>query len=349
VNIIRTLIIGFAGGFAAWLAGMPAPWLAGSLVASIASLAAGWQPVLPEALRKAAFILLGLQTGLSVTPDTMERAQHWPLSIVGLALSVIVIVWVSMRYFRTFAGWDRASALFASLPGALSLVLLLADGSRADPRRVVVAQCIRLVLLVVMLPLLIQSVAPLTRGIAVAQKAGLADVVVLVAASTLAGLAFERLSVPAGLILGACIASAALVLSGWVSPAFPDILLVPANVVLGIMIGARLAGTSLADLRSMGAAGLVAFLLALAIAMAAAGLTSTITGLPFALTLLAYAPGGLEAMTLMAFALDLDPAFVAAHQIARYVGLVICMPWVTKLLLGAEGAPAKGERQETEV
>ena len=40
-------------------------------------------------------------------------------------------------------GWDKATALFASLPGAFSLVLLLASG-RADMRRVTVAQLIRL-------------------------------------------------------------------------------------------------------------------------------------------------------------------------------------------------------------
>lgn len=344
MNLIRTLIIGLAGGFAAWLVSMPAPWLAGSLVATIAALAGGWRPVLPEPLRKAAFILLGMQTGLSVTPDTLDRARHWPLSILGLALSVIVIVWASMRYFRAFAGWDRASALFASLPGALSLVLLLSEGSRADPRKVVVAQCIRLVLLVVLLPLMIQFIAPVSHVFSTAPPPELRDVVTLVAASIVAGLAFEKLGIPAGLILGPCLTSAALVVSGLAGAAFPLSLLIPANVVLGIMIAGRLEGTSLAHIRDMGGAGLAAFLLALAIALMAAGLTSTLTGLPLALTILAYAPGGLEAMTIMAFALGLDPAFVAAHQVARYVGLVIFMPWATRYILG----PAGGGDEATE-
>jgi uncharacterized membrane protein AbrB (regulator of aidB expression) len=94
----------------------------------------------------------------------------------------------------------------------------------------------------------------------------------------------------------------------------------------------------------MGGAGLAAFLLALAIALMAAGLTSTLTGLPLALTILAYAPGGLEAMIIMAFALGLDPAFVAAHQVARYVGLVLFMPWATRYILG----PAGGGDEATE-
>lgn len=336
--IIRTLIVGFAGGLLAWLAGMPAPWLAGSLVATLAGLAAGVRPVLPEPLRKLAFILLGLQIGLSVTPDTIERARHWPLSIMGLALCVVVIVWASTLYLQRSAGWDKASALFASLPGALSLVLLLAEGSSANQRKVVVAQCVRLVLLVVVLPLLIRFVAPVGAVVTGGPPARVTDVAVLAGASAVAALVFERLAVPAGLILGACLASGALVLSGLVPPSFPDgLLIIIANVVLGIMIGTRLAGTGLADLRNIGGAALAAFLLALCLSLAAAGITSAVTGLPFALTTLAYAPGGLEAMTIMAFALGLDPAFVAAHQVARYVGLVVFMPWVTRAILGPAG------------
>jgi uncharacterized membrane protein AbrB (regulator of aidB expression) len=38
-------------------------------------------------------------------------------------------------------------------------------------------------------------------------------------------------------------------------------------------------------------------------------------------------------MTIMAFALILDPDYVAAHQIARYIGLVLFMPAVTGFVL----------------
>ena len=34
-------------------------------------------------------------------------------------------------------------------------------------------------------------------------------------------------------------------------------------------------------------------------------------------------------MTIMAFSLNLDPAYVGAHQMARYIGLALLMPAVT--------------------
>ena len=53
---------------------------------------------------------------------------------------------------------------------------------------------------------------------------------------------------------------------------------------------------------------------------------SRLLGLPFGQVLLAFAPGGLEAMTIMAFALDLDPAYVGAHHLIRFLGLGLLLP-----------------------
>ena len=38
-------------------------------------------------------------------------------------------------------------------------------------------------------------------------------------------------------------------------------------------------------------------------------------------------------MTIMAFSLNLDPAYVGAHQMARYIGLALLMPAVTAYVL----------------
>jgi uncharacterized membrane protein AbrB (regulator of aidB expression) len=48
--------------------------------------------------------------------------------------------------------------------------------------------------------------------------------------------------------------------------------------------------------------------------------------LSFADVLIAYAPGGLEAMTILAFALHLDPAFVGAHHLWRFFFVSLMMP-----------------------
>jgi uncharacterized protein len=74
ISVIRAVAIGTAGGALCYGAGVPASWLAGSLIATIAAVYAKQKLDLPEALRTLAFILLGVQTGTAVNADTLERA-----------------------------------------------------------------------------------------------------------------------------------------------------------------------------------------------------------------------------------------------------------------------------------
>lgn len=342
IAILRGLLIGAAGGFLCWLVGLPAPWLAGSMIAGVVAIFSGVTIGMPDWLKAVAFIFLGIQTGTTVTWETVDRAAHWPLSILFLGLTVVVVTWGCTYFYTRHRGWDGATALFASLPGALALVLLLAANSKADMRRVTIAQCIRLFFLVAALPALIRLISPVEESLAVQPVIGSAfDIAILVATSTAAGLLLEKIRFPAGLILGPTLVSAVFELTGVIEGAAPMSLLIPANVILGVMIAARFTNFTFGEFRRALGEGFSGFLIALGIASLGAAITSWASGLPLALTLLAFSPGGLDAMTIMAFALDLDPAYVAAHQIARYLGMALLMPLLTTFVLRRMDARAK--------
>ncbi len=340
-DTLAGLSIGAAGGALCWFAGIPAPWLAGSMILGVIAIFSGVRVGMPDWLKALAFIFLGIQTGTSVTWETVDRAVQWPLSILLLGLTVVAVTWACVWYYVKRCKWDGATALFASLPGALSLVLLLASSTAADMRRVTIAQCIRLFFLVAALPSLILWLSPpeaMHEG--PAAIGSIADIALVIVVSTAAGYGLEWLKVPAGLMLGPMLASAALELSGVISGAAPNSILIPANIVLGVMIASRFAGFTFAEFRAALREGFSGFLIALVIAMAGAGVASAAGGLPFSLALLAFSPGGLDAMTIMAFALDMDPAYVGAHQMARYLGLALLMPLVTSYVLRRMGAHA---------
>lgn len=334
ISVIRALAVGAIGGTLAFVTGVPAPWLAGSLIATIIAVYSNQNLELPDWIRTVAFILLGIQTGTAVNADTLSRAAQWPLSIFCMSVTVVIIVWACMLYYERLRKWNTATAYFASLPGALSMVILLASSSKADMRRVTISQSVRLFFLIAALPLVILFISPAAHAVtATPVAASVFEIIILVLAAAVTGLLFERLRVPAGLILGSALASAALGLSDVIHGGAPNSILIPANVILGVMIGLRFKGISLRELATVFGDGFAGFAIAMVIAVAGALFTTVVAGLPFALTLLAFAPGGLEAMTIMAFALNLDPAYVAAHQIARYIGLVLFMPAVTSFVL----------------
>jgi len=331
-RVALTLLIGAAGGAIFAQAGLPAPWLAGSMIAVTAAVLMGFPAAVYDPARIAVFIILGIQIGGSITQDTLQRMTNWPVSLAVLAVTVAAVTGSGYLFFRNLCGWNSRTALFSSVPGALSLTLVLADEARADMPRVTIVQCIRLFFLVAVLPAVIGRMQTGGAGQAAIEAApdSLGGAVILVVAGAAGGFVAEKLKIPAGLILGALVASASVKLIGLVSAALTNLLLFPAYVVLGTMIGTRFQSFDRRLIGRLLVAGISGFIVAMAVAFAGAATASHVSGIPLPLTLVAFAPGGLEAMTIMAFALGLDPAYVGAMQIARYVGITVALPLAAK-------------------
>jgi uncharacterized membrane protein AbrB (regulator of aidB expression) len=49
--------------------------------------------------------------------------------------------------------------------------------------------------------------------------------------------------------------------------------------------------------------------------------------------MVAFSPGGLEAMTILAFALGLDPLYVGAQHLARFILISLTLPFALRLWL----------------
>ncbi|MGE4250066.1 MAG: AbrB family transcriptional regulator [Parvibaculaceae bacterium] len=328
-----TLALGAAGGGAFAVIHFPAPWLAGSMIAAIVAVLCGLKLWVPNALRSAAFIILGVQIGSSVTMETLNTVARWPLSLVMLMVTVAAVTAACYLFYRRMRAWPVADALFSSLPGALGLVVALADEAKADMRRVIIAQSIRLFFLVAALPLIINSLSTHQPPGTVAANPVWWEITLVVAASAAVALLCERLRVPAGLFVGAIVTSALFYVGGIAHGALPAPILILANVVLGTSLAARFQDFTMGELLHALGDGVAGFAIALVISVLGAVLTSLIAGLPFAQTLLAFAPGGLDVMTVIALALNLDPAYVGAHQLARYLAMSLVIPPLTAYLL----------------
>lgn len=334
LRVAETLVIGFAGGALLELAGMPAGWLCGSMIAVIAAVFAGRPLKIPDRLRSAAFILLGASMGAGLSPEMLGKLEKWPVSIILLTLSVIATMVIGTQYLVRRHRWDSASARLSSVPGALSAVLAIASDSRGDLMRITVSQTLRQIVLVSLVPVLL-IFSPALPQKAHAVLAGPVDIVLMLAVACAGGLACARLRIPGGLLLGALLGSGLLHATGVVSGVLPATVLIAAYVIVGSAIGARLRGTHPSAIFAVLRPAMGSIAAAIVIAAIFAALASFLTDLPFNEVWLAFAPGGVEAMTVLAFALNLDPGFVSGHHLIRLVGLMVLSPlWTAGLRRG---------------
>jgi membrane AbrB-like protein len=336
IRIAESLLIGAAGGFLFNASKFPGGWLAGSMIFTAVAALAGRTVYMPRLLARASSIVMGVTIGGAVTPDTVHGMAAWPLSIAMVAISVAAATLATFTYLTRVHGWNSITAVYASVPGGLAQVMALAaeEGRRCDVRGVAIVQTLRVVILTVVVPLAL-ALAGRTGAVrlpASAITAADAPVAfaVLVSAASAAALGLMRLGFPGGLIFGPLAVSAALHGGGFLAVTMPSGLIIAAMVGLGTLAGGRFTGLRFRLLLWYLGAALGAFAVSLAVAAAIGIAVSLAVPLPVGDIIVAYAPGALDAMMILALALNLDPVFVGAHHVARVVVVLIGMPFLVR-------------------
>lgn len=327
-----TLMVATAGGVLFAVLHLPAPWLVGSIVSVAALALAGADVALPKVLQQATFVVTGVSMGSGVTPESVAGIVKWPASIAGLAVAVVLMIALSAAYLRYFAKWDESTAFFASVPGALSAVLIFSVESKADVKLVMLAQMFRIFVLMAILPMVVMALAPSSAvNVSTLIASNYGEVALEMLAGAALGAILYWLRFPGGLIIGGMLISAIFHGTGTFSGRMPTGVLIPCQVALGALIGVRFHNMDLALLRRMLLPSAGAFLVAAFVSGIASVAVAWMLHFPLGLVLVAFAPGGLEAMAMLAFALGLDPAFVGVHQLARFLGLLLLLPVMAKI------------------
>jgi len=328
IRAATTLAIAAAGGALAAALSLPAPWLIGA-VATVTGAAALRRPVVvPDPPRNLAFVVLGISMGSGVTPETIALARHWPASLLALLVCIALVMWCAVVFLTRSKGWDRGTALLASSPGALSGALALAIEGYGDIKRVSILQSTRLLSLTAILPLLVDAAAMARSATIVRTVLSWPSALAIIIAGVAIGALFDRLRVPAAFLIGGMLLSAGLHLAGLVTGGPPREILVPAFLVTGAAVGARFAGTRLADVWDNAGPAAAVVLMGAGISGVIAWLVAYWLALPFGQVWVAYAPGGVEAMAAMALSLGFEPAFVGAHHVLRILVISLLLPFV---------------------
>ena len=158
----------------------------------------------------------------------------------------------------------------------------------------------------------------------------LPELAVLVAAATLAAVILYRLRFPGGLLFGAMLCSAVLHGGGFINTVMPWWVANAAMVALGAVTGSRFANTSLRLFLNYIGAAFGSFAVAIAVAaLFVVGLTSMLS-FRIADAVIAFAPGAVDAMMILALALNLDPVYVGAHHLARIFFVSLSLPLVAR-------------------
>lgn len=336
-SMALALAIGTAGGLLFAWAKLPLPWMMGAMVATTVASVAGADIRIEYRLRMLMICVLGVMLGSAFKPQLLDQIGEWVVSIAGLLVYAVVAAWLVTWYFRKAAGYDAVTSYFASAPGGLNEMVIVGREMGGDDRVIALTHSARILLVVMTLPFVFRLFTDYTPAPGLLPSGGSIDMpaldwLVLAACALVGALVARRLKIPAAVLIGPMILSAAVHVAGVTQASPPSLLVATAQVVLGSGIGCRFAGTGLREIvRIVGISiGSTVILLVLGV-LFGLGLEQ-ITGVPWFVLVLAYAPGGLAEMSLVALALSRDVAFVATHHIFRIGFIVILAPLAFRLM-----------------
>lgn len=328
---LLTLIAGVVGALVFNALELPAAWLSGAMVGIVLLMATGFRPSFPDPMRDAGMLLAGCATGSSITPEMIEVLRHYPISLFMLVTTTFAVTFGGAAVLRRGFGWDPASAFFAAVPGALSAVVASVGEIGGNMAKVIAGQALRLFTMVAILPSIILKAADV-HPVFAHEWLGPGPFAVQAFGGLVLAVIFVRLKIMTPYFLGGMTAAGALHLTRLASGATPTPVGNLAFLFIGIFAASRMAGTSMSTLRSLWKPCLALLLCSTSIALVGGYLTHLISGVPMANALIAFAPGGLEAMVALGLALGLDPLYVTSHHVARFVLLSLSVPLLARRL-----------------
>lgn len=328
--LATTLALGAVGGTVGHLLGLPLGYLLGSLLVVAVFSVMGWQvlrqPIhLPQPLRMCFIPIVGVGIGGAFTPALFQEAAGWWPSVLCLFAFIPLAHFISYRIYRA-GGLTPMTAYFGGVPGGLIESVVMGEEAGADVALLTLIQFLRLILTIISVPLMFLALTGHTvgssAGVAMAGAENpleLPDILVLLVAG-LGGYFLGRvLRFPAPILTGPLAASAVAHLLGLTDAVPPTWTITMTQLVVGTGLGARFTGMGLAMLRRGFGLAVLSVGASLTLAFGFAELLHMVADMPIAAVFLAFAPGGVTEMSLIALSLHISVVFVSLHHVVRII------------------------------
>ena len=302
--------------------------LAGVRLRSIALLNEGMRTV------------LGVAVGATFTPVLLvSMMAMWP-TLLLIPVMVLAIGLIGVPYFQRLWGYDFATSYYSAMPGGLQDMLVFGEEAGGNPRSLSLIHATRVMVIVAALPFLLQGIwgadlsnAPGAPAVSIAP----AQLLLMVACALIGWRAAKAVGMFGASILGPLLVAAAAALAGLLQHRPPAEASWAAQFFIGMAVGTKYSGITMAEVRRDLAAGLGFCVLLMILTVIFVEIVYGFGLAPGMEALLAFAPGGQAELTVLALIVGADVAFVIAHHVLRIFVVILGAPLFARLFKAPPG------------
>ncbi|ADH88905.1 membrane protein AbrB duplication [Ancylobacter novellus DSM 506] len=308
-----------AAGYVASRLHVPLPWMLGPLFVCGTLMVLGVPLQAAPHMREIGQVIVGLAIGMRFTPALLLVSLELLPAMLAATCYIITATFVGALIMRPIARIDPTTAFFATAAGGMADMAVVAAARGGDTTAVSIVHALRVTTVVSVVPFLVFAFGE--QGTINSVDAGAAsDLPTLLLGLAVAYLGARLLRptvIPNPWLLGSLLPSAALGASGLLSVVVPGVMIIAAQVMIGVWLAMRFRRDLFVRLPRVAFGGLVVALLLVAAAGLGAEMLSLATGLPMTTSFLALAPAAITEMVLTAKAMHADAELVTAFHIVR--------------------------------
>jgi membrane AbrB-like protein len=360
VKMGATFALALSTGWLFFQAGMPAPYLMGSLfgVWFGGAMLRPIQPYLGVARWFHIPVILGLAVMIGAAFDQQMLVQItiWWKSLCVMMITTFIVCMTGYQLLTRWRGYDKRLAFFCSLPGGQAEAMILARQMVEKDYVVALFHLVRVTVVFLSTPLLLafiqggDAVAASNRTLA--SMPSIFDLplyalglFIFIAVLGLGLALILRLPLP--YLLGPMCLSILFHLMGWADLPRINEFVILAQLAIGGAIGARLAKVPFQEVFGYLKDAFITTVLILSLFFIAAIIMAMTEAFNFLELWLAFVPGGLYEVTLLALIFGFDVAFVAFHHTVRIIPLIFAMSFIGKRLPDTKEGPDTKEEPVT--
>ena len=314
---------------------IPLAWMLGPMIITSIAALAGLKVKMPKIALSSILVILGLHIGNYIDQSLFNQMINWIWTSVIMLIYIIVCILIVSKYLQKYASYREKASIFSAAPGALGPLMILAENEKTDLSQVATSHLIRLIIIITFIPFIIVNNAvtePLIGDDFNYMSQNHINLLMLVAASIIFILLFDKIKVPAALLSGTLFASGFLQMTNVASYKLPDTSINFCLLILGASIGCRFIEKTVKEIANNSLHSLVATMILVLLGFVAAYIASFFVDTNILTLILSFCPGGIYEVAVIAIAFDLEPDFVAFHHIIRLLFILFTVPIILKIL-----------------
>lgn len=329
IRILNGFAAAFFGVWVFHTLDLPLPWLLGPISACLIAALMGLKMRGIQRLNESMRTILGVAVGATLTPAVLlSLPSMWP-TLLLVPLMTLAIGLVGIPYFLKVWKFDFPTAYYSAMPGGLQDMVLFGEKAGADVRTLSLIHATRVAVIVIILPFILKGLwdADLTTPPGKpADTLPVSQMALMLGCALIGWWAATRVNMFGASILGPLVATGILTSIGVIQFRPPVEAIWAAQFFIGMTIGGKYSGITLAEARRDLAAGLGFCLILMILTLVFVEAIYGFNLAPGMEALLAFAPGGQAEMTVLALIVGADIAFVATHHILRIFFVIMGAP-----------------------